>query len=98
MALRLRHLPLGLCQERDPSPRTSECRRCLFDCPHDVLVSPGLGGGSTHVAQDRQRRDRALPGPEILAREVPGGDLTKVVVYIVRGDGLDLAIRPHILE
>src|SRR5258706_17021 len=45
-----------------------------------------------------RREHRARPGPEVLRRDVPAGDLAKIGVHVVRGDGLALAGRVDVFE
>src|SRR5216117_1863074 len=45
-----------------------------------------------------RREHRARPGPEVLRRDVPAGDLAKIGVHVVRRDGLALAGGVDVLE
>src|SRR5882724_5933479 len=78
--------------------RVAEALRHGVDRADHVALGFALALRRPQQEKLPRREHRARPGPEVLRRDVPAGDLAKIGVHVVRGDGLALAGRVDVFE
>src|SRR6267154_1224641 len=78
--------------------RVAEALRHGVDRADHVALGFALALRRPQQEKLPRREHRARPGPEVLRRDVPAGDLAKIGVHVVRRDGLALSGGVDVLE
>src|SRR6267154_4501466 len=78
--------------------RVAEALRHGVDRADHVALGFALALRRPQEEELPRSEHRARPGPEVLRRDVPAGDLAKIGVHVVRGDGLALAGGVDVFE
>src|SRR5258706_5123468 len=78
--------------------RVAEALRHGVDRADHVALGFALALRRPQQEKLPRREHRARPGPEVLRRDVPAGDLAKIGVHVVRRDGLALGGGVDVFE